>query len=63
MFSFEHDAEEVNLIIQSLEHKIRSMQAMLQKFVAQAQAQAQAQVQDAPATAPVPSTEETSPNA
>ena len=27
MFKFEHEPEEVNLIIQALEHKIRSMQA------------------------------------
>jgi hypothetical protein len=42
MFAFDHEPEEVNLIIQSLEHKIRSMQALLQKYVAQAQIQAQA---------------------
>lgn len=44
MFTFNHEPEEVNLIIQSLEHKIRSMQTLLQKYVAEAQTQAKTYV-------------------
>ena len=46
MFQFNHEPEEVNLIIQALEHKIRSMQALHQKYVAQAQMQAQAHLDE-----------------
>lgn len=49
MFKFEHEPEEVNLIIQALEHKIRSMQAFLQSLIDDVQAQQ--------APAPVASTE------
>jgi len=40
MFNFTHSTQEVNLVIQSLEHKIRDMTELLNKMVAQAQAQA-----------------------
>ena len=49
MFKFEHEPEEVNLIIQALEHKIRSMQAFLQSLIDDVQAQQ--------APAPIASTE------
>jgi len=39
MFKFEHTTQELNLIIASLEHKIRDMQEMLNKLVLGAQAQ------------------------
>jgi hypothetical protein len=39
MFKFEHSTQELNLIIASLEHKIRDMQEMLNKLVLGAQAQ------------------------
>jgi hypothetical protein len=40
MFNFNHSTQEVNLVIQSLEHKIRDLTELLNKLVAQAQAQA-----------------------
>ena len=40
MFKFSHETQELNLIIASLEHKIRDMQTLLNKMVAEAQAQA-----------------------
>ncbi len=40
MFKFTHETQELNLIIASLEHKIRDMQTLLNKMVAEAQAQA-----------------------
>jgi len=40
MFNFTHSTQELNLVIQSLEHKIRDMTELLNKMVAQAQAQA-----------------------
>jgi len=40
MFNFSHSTQEVNLVIQSLEHKIRDLTELLNKMVAQAQAQA-----------------------
>ena len=39
MFKFEHTTQELNLIIASLEHKIRDMQEMVAKLVAHAQTQ------------------------
>lgn len=53
MFKFDHEPEEVNLIIQSLEHKIRSMQTLLQKYVAQAQTQAQAHIDSSKDSTPI----------
>jgi hypothetical protein len=48
MFNFTHSTQELNLVIQSLEHKIRDMTELLNKMVAQAQAQApKPQVTDA----------------
>jgi|GEM_PF-2407232 len=43
MFNFTHSTQELNLVIQSLEHKIKDMTELLNKMVAQAQAQLQAQ--------------------
>jgi len=48
MFNFTHSTQELNLVIQSLEHKIRDMTELLNKMVAQAQAQAQAPKPEAP---------------
>jgi len=39
MFKFDHTTQELNLIIASLEHKIRDMQEMVVKLVAHAQTQ------------------------
>jgi hypothetical protein len=39
MFKFDHTTQELNLIIASLEHKIRDMQEMVAKLVAHAQTQ------------------------
>ena len=40
MFNFTHSTQELNLVIQSLEHKIRDMTELLNKMIAQAQEQA-----------------------
>jgi len=49
MFNFTHTTQELNLVIQSMEHKIRDMQELLGKMIAQAQAQApKPEVQEAP---------------
>ena len=45
MFNFTHSTQELNLVIQSLEHKIRDMTELLNKIIAQAQAQSQLQAQ------------------
>jgi len=55
MFNFTHSTQELNLVIQSLEHKIRDMTELLNKMVAQAQAQSQLQAQ-----APKPETTDAS---
>jgi len=40
MFNFTHSTQEVNLVIQALEHKIRDLTELLNKMVQNAQAQA-----------------------
>jgi len=39
MFNFTHEIQDVNLIITSLEHKIRDMQLLVQKLTKQASEQ------------------------
>jgi len=39
MFNFTHEVQDLNLIITSLEHKIRDMQLLVQKLTKQATAQ------------------------
>ena len=58
MFNFQHEVQDVNLIITSLEHKIRDMQLLIQKITSHANAQAQAQ-QAQPVTETVPVIEPT----
>jgi len=49
MFNFTHSTQEVNLVIQALEHKIRDLTELLNKMVQNAQAQApKPEVQEAP---------------
>jgi len=50
MFNFTHEVQDLNLIITSLEHKIRDMQLLVQKLTKQATAQV-------PVTTPVAETE------
>lgn len=42
MFNFSHDAQELQAIAQSIEHKIATLQTLLKKLVDSANAQAQA---------------------
>ena len=47
---FEHEIQDVNLIITSLEHKNRDMQILVQKLMAKANEQMPIQSQVAPVT-------------
>jgi hypothetical protein len=55
MFSFKHAPEEVHALIQGLELKIKSLQDLLNRIVAEANTQAQ---QQAPVQQPVEQVEE-----
>jgi hypothetical protein len=54
MFNFQHEVQDVNLIITALEHKARDIQLLIQKLTKEASAQLPAQTIEATV---VPSTD------
>jgi len=54
MFNFQHEVQDVNLIITALEHKARDIQLLIQKLTKEASAQLPAQTVEATV---VPSTD------